>query len=249
VAVLLGRPNLARRFLETADTAWLAGSADNQPVTIPLDIGEAGLALLVYAAVGAPADSIAAYERWIEGRISDIPRARRAPSRSALFDRPAELVFDALGLRPGHRTEPPGPHLQMVLQWRLAHGDSAFVRGQLDSLSRAGGGSLATGDATPDGVYIDARLLLAVGDSATAARTLDAPLDSLVALHTAALEYIPLAGCLVRMMALRADLAAARGDSEVARRWANAVVTLWSSAEPALQPTVARMRRIAAAAR
>src|SRR5207247_10670536 len=61
-------------------------------------------------------------------------------------------------------------------------------------------------------------LLLAVGDSATAARTLDAPLDSLVALHTAALEYIPLAGCLVRMMALRADLAAARGDSEVARR-------------------------------
>src|SRR2546428_7801191 len=53
---------------------------------------------------------------------------------------------------------------------------------------------------------------LAVGDTATAVRTLDAPLDSLVALHTATLRFLPIAGALVRMMALRANLAVARGE-------------------------------------
>src|SRR5207244_12986967 len=104
------------------------------------------------------------------------PPPRRAPSRSALLDRPAELVFDVLGLRPAHRADPPGPHPAMLLQWGLAQGDTASVRATLDSLARAGGGSLATGESTPDGVYVDARLLLAVGDTATAERTLDAPL-------------------------------------------------------------------------
>jgi len=247
VAVLLGRPALARRLFAPEDTAWLSASADNQAVTFPLDAAQAGLALLAYAAVGAPADSIAAHERRIEDLMAGLPVSRRAATRSALLDVPAELVFDALGLRPAHRTGPPGPRQAMALQWRLAHGDTASVRALLDSLSRAGGGRLASGESTPDGVYIDARLLLAVGDTATAVRTLDAPLDSLVALHTATLQYLPLAGCVVRMMALRANLAAARGARPAAQRWARAVVTLWSGAEPALQPTVTQMRRISEA--
>jgi tetratricopeptide (TPR) repeat protein len=249
LAVLLGRPGLALRFLATEDTAWLSGSADNQPVAVPMDAAQAGLALLAYAAVGAPADSIRAYERRIEDLTVGLPPSRRAATRSALLDRPAEMVFDGLGLRPAHRTGPPGPHQGMLLQWTLAHGDTALVRATLDSLARASGGSLATGESTPDGVYIDARLLFAVGDTVTAARTLDAPLDSIAALHTATLQYMPLAGCLVRMMALRADLAAARGDWSTARRWASAVVALWGGAEAPLRPTVLRMLRITQATR
>ncbi|PYP43263.1 MAG: hypothetical protein DMD42_10620, partial [Gemmatimonadetes bacterium] len=52
VAVLLGRPSLARHFFATEDTAWLPSSADNQPVAIPLGTAQAGLALLAYAAAG-----------------------------------------------------------------------------------------------------------------------------------------------------------------------------------------------------
>jgi tetratricopeptide (TPR) repeat protein len=244
VAVLLGRPILARHSLAIADTAWLSGSADNQPVLFPLEVAQTGLVLLTYAAAGAPLDSIAVYERRTEDRLAGIAASRRPATRSALLDLPAELAFDALGLRPAHREGPPGPHWAMLLQWRLAHGDTAGVRATLDSLSRIRGGRLATGESTPDGVYLEARLLLAVGDSATAARMLDAPLDSLTALHSATLRFLPLAGCLVRMMALRADLAAAQGDVRTARSWASAVVTLWSGAEPALQPVVTRMKRI-----
>ena len=246
VAVLLGRPALGLRFLATEDTAWLSGSADNQPVAVPMDAAQAGLALLAYAAVGAPAESIRAYERRIEDLMAGLPAFRRIAIRSALLDRPAELVFDAMGLRPAHRTGPPGPHQGMLLQWTLAHGDTVLVRATLDSLARAGGGSLASGESPPDGVYVDAGLLLAVGDSATAARTLDAPLDSLAGLHTLTLQYLPLAGSLVRMMALRAQLAAARGEPRAAQRWARAVVALWSGAEPALEPVVTQMKRIAA---
>jgi len=91
---------------------------------------------------------------------------------------------------------------------------------------------------------MNTRLLVALGDTATAERTLSAPLDSLVALHTATLQYMPLAGCLVRNMALRAELAARARDMSTARRWAGAVATLWAGAEPALLPTVDRMTRI-----
>jgi len=248
VAVLLGRPALASKFFATEDTAWLAGSADNAPVAISLPAARAGLVLLAYAAVGAPAESIRAYERRLEDLLAGVPTAHRAATRSALLDVPAELVFDTLGLRPAHRIGPPGPHRAMLLHWSLAHGDTALVRASLDSLARARGGSLATGGSTPDDAYVSARLLLAVGDTDTAARTLDAPLDSLVALHTATLQYLPLAGCLVRMMALRADLAAAQGDWSTARRWASAVSTLWGGAEPALQPIAVRMSRIVQAA-
>jgi hypothetical protein len=51
------------------------------------------------------------------------------------------------------------------------------------------------------------------------------------------------------MMALRANLAVARGEEQTARRWARAVVTLWSGAEPALRPTITVMNGILAPAR
>ena len=91
---------------------------------------------------------------------------------------------------------------------------------------------------------MNTRLLLALGDTATAERTLSVPLDSLVALHTATLQYVPLAGCLVRNMALRAELAAVRGDWSTARRWASAVVALWGGAESSLQDTPIRVSKI-----
>ena len=45
-------------------------------------------------------------------------------------------------------------------------------------------------------------------------------------------------------MALRAELAAKVGDAKGARRWAAAVVELWSGADEFLQPLVSRMREL-----
>jgi hypothetical protein len=88
--------------------------------------------------------------------------------------------------------------------------------------------------------------MLAIGDTTGAVRYLDGTLDDLPDLFSALLDYLPLAGTLVRMMALRADLAAAQGDTVTARHLAQAVTTLWSGAEQPLQPVVTRMHGILA---
>jgi len=245
VAILLGRPALAARLVapEDPETEY-PGSADNQSVTIPLAALRIGLELLAYGSAGAPAESVAALEQRVERSTAGLPAASRPAVRSALLDVPAELVFDAMGPRPAHRSTPPGPSRPMAMQWALAQGDTASVRATITQELGLRGGALARDDSPPDGVYLDARLLLALGDTGVAEQTLDAPLNNLARLHSYLLRYLPLAGGLVRMMALRADMAAARADEGTARRWASAVVTLWSGAEPALQSVVTRMKRI-----
>ncbi len=245
VAVLLGRPTLAARLVAPEDPATIVhSSVDNQPVSIPLEATRAGLALLAYASAGGPRDSVAAYERRVEDLVARLPAASRPRARSALLDAAAELVFSEMGLRPAHRSSPPGPDGTMMMQWALAHHDTASVRAILQQ-SRAGNeGQPAAEDSPPDGVYTDALLYLATGDTATAARTLDIPLNNLLGVHDALLDYLPLVGAFARMMALRADLAAARGETDTARRWARAVVTLWSGAEPGLRPTFTRMNKV-----
>lgn len=130
------------------------------------------------------------------------------------------------------------------MQWALAQGDSTLVRASLDTLLKEFGRPPTSEEASSEGVYIDARLYLALGDTASAERYLDGTLDNLPGVYSALLRFLPLAGSLVRMMALRGELAAARGENRTARRWASAVIALWLGSEPALQPTVARMKHI-----
>jgi tetratricopeptide (TPR) repeat protein len=239
VAVLLGRPALAARLVAVEDTFGLHGSADNESVRLPFSTGLVGLRLLAYAAVGGPRDSIEALESRIENMLGTVPAPGRGSARSALLDLPAELVFGEMGLRPAHRSTPPGPDATMTLQWALAHDDTAFVRAKLEPWSGA----------SPEYAFLWARAALALGDTATAEHFLDGTLSDLTRLYSALLDYMPLAGSLVRVMALRAELAAARGEAAAARRWATAVVDLWSGAEAVVHPTVSRMRSIAQSVR
>ena len=249
VAILLGRPALATRLLAVEDTFYLPGSADNEPLTIPLKVAQTGLVLLTYATVAAPRESIATYERAVEGLVAQSPGPSQAAMRSALLDVPAELVFETMGLRAAHRATPPGPRWLMAMQWALAHGDTARVRAGVDTLLRERGPDPPADEQSIESVYLTARLLLALGDTAGAARYMDGTLETLSRAYSALLAYLPMAGTLVRMMALRAELAAERRETRIALRWARAVVALWSGAEPALQPTVERMRRIVQTAR
>ena len=130
------------------------------------------------------------------------------------------------------------------MQWALAQGDTAFVRANLDTLRAATGPAPPADRLSTDAAYERARLFLALGDTTAAVRYLDGTLETLPGLYSALLDYVPLAGTLVRIMALRAELAAARGEQEPARRWADAVVTLWGDAEPGLRPTLVRMTDI-----
>jgi hypothetical protein len=145
-------------------------------------------------------------------------------------------------VRPMHRPKA-GGNYRLVMQWKLARGDTAGLRHDLAEL-REVRKDLRPGDVAFDGTYHEAWLLLAIGDTAEATHLLDLSLDALPTLGTYLLDQLPQVATLVRGMALRAQLAAESGDSGTAKRWANDVVVLWSGADRELQPIAVRMQDI-----
>lgn len=138
-----------------------------------------------------------------------------------------------------------GGNYRLVMQWRLARGDTAGVREDFRNLLEVRRG-LRPGDVAFDGTYHEAWLLLAIGDTAEATDLLDLSLEALPTLGTDLIDQLPEVATLVRGMALRAELASRTGDSTTARRWAKNVVLLWSNSDGELQPTVKRMQELVA---
>jgi hypothetical protein len=92
-------------------------------------------------------------------------------------------------------------------------------------------------------IAADAYLIL--GDTAAALRTLRLALDSV----SATTPYFPQNSgqgppvyYVSRAMVLRADLAAATGQRDEARRWYKRFLDIWATAQPEFQPLVERVR-------
>lgn len=151
------------------------------------------------------------------------------------------MAFDGLGAIPQARGEA-GP--DYILRWRLMleRGDTAGVRREMrdkDALRERL--LILPGEVDIEWTFNEARVALAVGDTADAIRRLDRTLTALPTAHAYLLDRVPPAAALVRAMALRAELAARVRDRDGARHWAAAVSDLWRGADPALGPTLLRM--------
>jgi eukaryotic-like serine/threonine-protein kinase len=246
LAALTGHVHLAARLQQLAAPNYTFLTSDWDEVTVPQPLTEAALGLVAYASFGAPVDSIDTLEQRVERLIpSYVVPTRRTAARQALLDIPAVLAFPERGARPMHRASAGGNYL-LAMQWRLAQGDTAAVRSELARV-REGQRNLRPGDIAFDVTYNEARLLLAMADTAAAVERLDLSLQALSTLRTDILDQLPVAAALVRAMALRAELADRAGDSATARRWAEDVLMLWSNADQELQATTMKMRRITGA--
>ncbi|HXJ32204.1 MAG TPA: protein kinase [Gemmatimonadales bacterium] len=244
LAVLTGRVERGAGFLPRAQGEDSLRTSQGVLIPAPPAVLEGSLALLVYAAAGGPVDSIKALQARIEQNVVHLVDARRrAEVRQAALDFPTVLAFPELGAGPVHRSNAGGLGL-MALQWSLTHGDTTAVRARLAVLEEQEQQGLP-GDLSIDFAYQYAAAALAIGDSSMALRFVAPPLDALPTLGTSLLDFVSQSGGLVRAMALRAELAAAAGDQRTAARWAQSVVTLWSAADPPLQPLVQRMQRLA----
>jgi len=246
VAVLAGRVNRAAALL-AMDVSTPFATPEGAHVLLPASVAAAARALLVYAAVGAPAESLSAVERRVTRLVASwVEPQRQAAARRAALSDPAMLAFPQLGPREAHAGRSGGNYL-LELQASLRRNPAAVRTGiaRLDS-SR---GTLRSGDIAIENVYQEAWLLVAVGDTAAALERLDRSLSALPALGTALLDQVPQAAGLVRAMALRAELAAAAGDATAAARWARAVTALWRGADPDLGTVVARMEALGSAKR
>jgi hypothetical protein len=245
LAALTGHVHLAARLQRRAAPDYTFLTPDWEQVTVPLQLTDAALGLFAYSAFGTPLDSLVTLEQRVERLIpSYVQPSMRARARQAMLDLPAMYAFPERGIRPMHRPKA-GGNYRLIMQWKLARGDTAGVREEFRKLQEVQR-DIRPGDVSFDGTYHEAWLLLAIGDTAEATRLLDLSLEALPTLGADVLDWLPETATLVRGMALRADLASRSGDSATSRRWAKDVLLLWSNADGELQPTVKRMQEVVA---
>ncbi|MGQ0701855.1 MAG: protein kinase domain-containing protein [Gemmatimonadales bacterium] len=243
VAELLGRPRFASDLVLRSTASPDSRTGAGPEVRLPVGVEQLATVLLAYAAAGVNRDSIEVMERRAEESIvALVPPAQRGSARGAALDEATAFAFLVAGLRPAHRPMPGTGHI-LELQWRVARGDPAGARRRLAELDRM------REDVPPGAIaihvlFLEASLLVLMGDSVAAVRRLDLALGALPESRLDLLEGFPKPAALVRAMALRASLAAASGQREEALYWAAAVNALWSGAEPAVSGLLNRMDRI-----
>jgi hypothetical protein len=155
-----------------------------------------------------------------------------------------QLAFPFVGWSTVHRPRAlPGDDL-IEIQWALSQADTAAVRTRLDTLVQMRRRQ-RTGF-SPWRLHQDIWLLLQVGDTTTANELLEQFFNAtaLPTLNRRIVESTDDAVGLVRVMALRGELAAWAGDTAAARAWARRVLALWSDASAELQPVLGRMATI-----
>jgi Protein kinase domain len=232
IAALTGRGALAAR---------LASRAPEHPSqSFPPHVRSAAERLLVFGSLGGPVDSLRRLEEEVEALLRrDVGDTR--PSREAVLRRPAVLSLaqhrmSALGSLAA------GPDLLLDASQGWIAGDTARVHRRLAAIVE-GRRSVAPEDISMDALLPEGQLWQGIGFPRQAASQLDATLGVLPRVTLSMSDPAP-AAALVRAMALRAELAASFNDRAEARRWARAVIVLWRSADPFLQPVVARMRAL-----
>lgn len=242
LAILLGRPGRAATLLQNVSSEFEAPTRRG-PVELPEQLGAQAWSIAAYASLGVDDSAAAAADRFgvllpsYFADSSDIETIRSyvlSQYTSLLFPSGKRLLTDARG----------GDALTQAQRALLA-GDSTRARAILVE-RRKRIAPFLPGVIAMNGTYRTAVLALAVGDTAAAADQLDRVLRALPTLGTRLIWSPEQIGSLLRAFELRARLASMQHDTATAHEWANAVLTLWSSAEPELSARIASVRSIAA---
>lgn len=233
LAALTGRAHLAadaaRRFAARPD--W----------DLPKPLLEAAPGLLMYTAMGGPADSIRTLWRRTRDAIEQgLPPQRRLERAMEDLGRPATLAFPAETIPPLRDLRGMGDWL-LTLQASFADGDRPAVLRWADSMASAKRAAISTFDTA----WPIAELLAAAGDTAHATAWLDGNLASIRFRPYGSFGNPVEVATMIRSMMLRAELAQRAGDARSAERWSTAVALLWGGADPTFDDDMDLIRRLA----
>ncbi len=210
---------------------------------LPLPVVDAAAPFFVFAALGVCSDTTARLEQRLNEQVAhNVAEERQASVLAALEARPLSMLGECPQTRARLLTLTSGARVLLLYQG-LVRGDTAGVRKSLVSLT-SDARAQRPGDISLDFAYQIAQLKMSVGEADAAASQLDRTLGGLPSAPAASLREPASAAAAVRAMALRAEIGLARGEPQ-SRRWAQAVVDLWATADAPLQPLVNRMRQIA----
>jgi tRNA A-37 threonylcarbamoyl transferase component Bud32 len=234
LAALTGRAVLAAGYATVAEAA-----------SAPPAVARLAPALLAYAAMGGPGDTIRALDRRLVGAMDRhlVARERQMVTtnwltRAAALAVPGPALLSVAGLDTS-------TSYRLKLLAALRANDVALAKRTLEGVRRVRQSVIRASDVAPDGLYSEAAVLVALGDSAGALAWLRPTLDSLSGSSSHGFESAAIAGALVRAMALRATLEWRHGDARVAAEWASAVLVLWSSGDEFVQTNLQYLARIA----
>lgn len=268
LAIKLGRGRDARALLDTITPDFPPDSMSLALGSTEATFGRFGR-ILPYRRVGARFDRglVTRYYANVPRVMLGLPRdslnlderaysaSRAGPSCDANCQRIAiypTLMFGARAPRSWWPQYPPKvADIRMSVSRAIAVGDTANLRASartLDSLAHVRQGMV---DYEAGTSIIAADGYLALRDSAAALRMARFYTDSVMPpmpWTQASGMDVPTTPLLwVRMMLLRADLSAAAGSRFEALTWYKRVLSLWETADPELQPTIARIRAAVAA--
>jgi tetratricopeptide (TPR) repeat protein len=253
LGVLAGMAALSGRIRTLADILRAhATSSMNQfvnseatPLALKPTMQQEVLSAYAFAALGVCTDSLRAFSRRVDVALqSHVLDARRRATHDAIVGNTLAFAVPCLGPGSVSGIDDGGDNV-IAMEQSLARGDRAAVRARMAKV-QAGRSGDRPGEVAIEYTYIESWLLAQIGDTAEAIAHLDRSLNALPTLGRYLLDRPSQSAGLVRAMGLRAELAAATRDGLTARKWSRAVATLWSHADPELQPYVSKMRELAA---
>jgi len=243
--VVIGLAALTGKIGKTAELSRLTPGYAATAAGLPIPVMDAAAPFFAFSALGVCGDTTTRLEQRLDDQITHyVAEDQQLQTSTAVKARPLSMQTPCTRGRATLGIQATGNKL-MKMQQALASSDSRTLNALLVSVSNEGRAQ-RPGDIALDFTYQVAWLRAASGDTAEAARQLDRALGSLPSLSASSVREPASAASAGRSMALRAEIAAARGDVENRRKWAGALVDLWSTADSPLQPVVARMRLLAA---
>ena len=242
-AALTGRIQaLATIFRSRAGSAAFTLDLPNgTPLEVSPALEQDAAGTYAYALSGACVDSVRGYRARLDRQLASyIPdRNQQVIARGVLLRRMLSVAMPCVGAASLVGINAATDRM-VELEQALAAGDRSAFRAIYGSMT-AHRSLDRPGDTSMDYTYMESWMLAALGDTAASTLHLDRSLEALPTLGSFILDYPAQSAGLVRAMGLRAELAAAAGDQTNAARWGSAVATLWSHADPELQPYVRKM--------
>jgi tetratricopeptide (TPR) repeat protein len=238
LAMLTGRVARATQLLEQASggPGRQLQLGEGRVIDVPASAQRARAEFTVAATLGVCDEAMRSAPIRLAAVVDAMFPSGERPrgAEGAFMERPLLLSIPCLGLD-GIRSlrEPSHPLVRALHPGGPAALEQAIALFENAARARQGPGG-AGFDAT-ESALSEAHLYLLHGDSAKAVASLDRSLDAIAMMPNVFLNTEILAGTLTRAMALRADLATARGERAVAERWTAAASELWASADASLR--------------
>jgi serine/threonine protein kinase/tetratricopeptide (TPR) repeat protein len=244
---VIGLAALTGKLGRTAELARQTNDYAASAASLPVQVMDAAASFFAFAALGVCSDTTLALERRLDDQLAHYVAEDRLPRvRVAVKARPLSMLAPCTSGKSSLGIDAAGYWL-LKLQQAFATHDTRSLRILLQSVANDSK-TQRPGDVSLDVTYQLAWLRSAMGDTAAAVRQLDRALGALPSLSASSLREAGSAAAAGRAMALRVELATARGDVEDQKKWAGALADLWATADAPLQPVVTKMRALVAPA-